>query len=193
MIPRPIIEDKPALQAAALTHYMGDRLRAGSIDIHSAFQLNHEAVRIRRLCYRQPAWGHSLYISGLYSMFMHALTARALRCDEQMKIAEDWFLEDLPLLREKRKHPLVDRLEQGRALFYDHDFLQLLADTRRMYHERTLDEELGPYHVTVFPYDYAVPEQELLFPGTCSEFDRTIPLDSEIEAILVELLTGVWS
>ena len=193
MIQRPPIEEKPALQAASLDQYIADRLREGSIDLHSAFQLSHEAIRIGRFRYRQPAWGHSLYISGLYSIFMHCLTARALGCAEQTKIAEDWFVEDLPLLKEKRKHHFVDRLTQGRDLLYDPKFLQILAGMRRKYYEQSLKEDDGPYHVTVFPYDYVAPEQELLWPGTCSGFDRTIPLDSEVEAILVELLTGVWA
>ncbi len=199
MIPaRPIIEEKPALQADSLNQYIADRLRSGSLDIPSAFQLHHEAVRIERFSYRQPAWGHSLYIGGLYQIYMHALTGRALGCADQARMAEDWFIEDIPLLRDDRPHHFRKRLTAGRALFQDRNFLQLLADMRRDCGEKvlrgeSLDEDQAPYHFDLFPYEFAAPEQEVLWPGTCPEFDRNVPPDREVEDILVELLTGVWA
>src|SRR6516225_4068410 len=124
-VTRPKIEDNPALQAGGLTYYISDRLRSGSLDIHSAFQLHHEAVRIERFSYRQPAWGHKLYIRGLYKIIMHSLTGRALGCMEQAKIAEDWFVEDVPLLRDQTHHPVVDRLKADKAQFHNRGLLQL--------------------------------------------------------------------
>lgn len=189
-------EENPALQAGSLNQYISDRLRENSIDIHSAFQLHHEAIRVERFSYRQAAWGHSLSILGIYNIFMHGLTARAFGCIEQARIAEGWFVDDIPFLREKRQHHLADRLEQGKQLFYDSDFLQLLADNRRYLHDQMARGDYGddePYQIQVFPFDYAVPEQELLWPGTCPEFDRSILLDSEVENILVKLLTGIWA
>lgn len=191
----PRIEEKPALQADSLNLYIHARLRSASIDIHSAFQLHHEAVRFGRLSYRQPAWGQKLYLRGIIQILMHGLTAHALGCIDQAKITEDWFIEDLPLLREIRPHYIGDQLNQGRQLFHDDNFIRLLADTRRLCNEKSLrGEDLpdGPYHFDVFPYDYAVPEQELLFPGTCLEFDKTAPFDPDVEAILVKLLTSTW-
>lgn len=127
---------------------------------------------------------------------MHCLTARALGCADQTKIAEDWFVQDISLLREKRTHHLVDRLAQGRELLYDREFLLLLADKRRRCKEQIQEDSFwdeGPYPIQVFPYEFAEPEQELLHPGTRPEFDRSVPLDSEVEAIMVELLSGEWA
>jgi hypothetical protein len=197
-VTRPKISEKPAVQAVELNFYISDRLRSGSIDIHSAFQLHHEAVRIERFSYRQPAWGHRLYLHGLHKIFMHGLTAHALGCKEQAALVEDWFIEDTPLLREDRPHHFGDRVASGKSLFQDRSFLQLLADMRRTCDERLLqggclDEDQVPYHFSEFPYSFAAPEQELLWPGTCPEFDRNAPFDHEVEEILVELLTGIWA
>ena len=135
---RPRIEENPALQADSLSQYIAERLRSGSLEIHSAFQLHHEAVRIERLSYRQPAWGLKLYLHGHYELFMYGLTAHALGCKEQAATAEDWFVEDTPLLREHRPHHFGDRLTCARSLFRDRGFLQLLADMRRSCGERLL-------------------------------------------------------
>src|SRR4051812_44322820 len=120
---RPRIEEHPLLQSDSLTQYLANRLRTVSIDLHSAFQLHHEAVRIRRFGYRQRAWSHTLITSELYALFMHCLTARALGCVEEMQMAERWFLEDALLLRETRRHHFADRLPQAHALLYDKEFL----------------------------------------------------------------------
>jgi hypothetical protein len=122
---------------------------------------------------------------------MHCLTARALGCLEEMQMAERWFLEDAPLLRETRRHHFTDRLPQAHALLYDKEFLKLLAQMRCTW-ERLPDDD-GPYHCECFPWDHFAPEQELLNPGSCAGFDRSVPLDADVEEILVELLTGPWA
>lgn len=178
------------LQAGDLDQYIAGRLlREKSLDVHSAFQLNHESVRIRRYAYRQRAWGQHLYTLDLYKLFMHCLVARALGCNDQLLIAEKWFEEDIPFLCQHRPHHFTDRLHQRRALLYDSEFLHSLSIIRR--NKAKLDYDDSPFHFQVFPYDFAA-EEELLSPGSHREFNRTIQLDPEVEAILVELLTGVW-
>ena len=190
---RPRIEDHPLMQSDSLNQYIGDRLfRAKDINFYSAFELHHEAVRIRRFGYHQPAWEFHLGIRDLYALFMHCLTARALGCTDQTKLAEQWFEEDIPFLREKRDHHFASRLSQGKALLYDTAFLQKLADMRTRDRQKPLPWDGRPYHVDVFPGHTAGPEEELLHPGTQPIFDRNLPLDPEVEAIIVELATGPW-
>lgn len=190
-IARPKISDNPAVQSNDLNRYIADRLlRERSLDVHSAFQLKFESIRIGRNAYRQPAWGHSLYTGQLCELFMLCLTARALGCAEETPIAEKWFGEDIPFLKESTSHYFTDRISSGRELLYETKFLQLLNQMRSESDE--LDYDSGPFHFDFFPYHYA-PEQELLSPGSCPEFNRNLPLDPEVEAILVELLSDVWS
>jgi hypothetical protein len=188
---RPSIDENPRVQAGALSDYVSDRIHAGDINLYSAFQLQHEAVRIHRLSYRQPSWGWTVGIRDLQMIFMLALTARALRCDQQAKIAEDWFMEDIAFLDEKRKHHFTERLADGKKLFTDRRFLEQLATIRRDYDN--ISDVDGPFHVEVFPYDFAEPEQEILNPGSRQEFKHSGVMDSEVEEILVEVLTGKWA
>lgn len=190
---RPRIEDHPLMQSDSLNQYIGDRLlRTKDINFYSAFELNHEAVRIRRFGYHQPAWEFRLYLRDLYHLFMHCLTARALGCADYTKAAEQWFEEDIPFLRENREHHFGSRLAEGKALLYNTAFLRELADMRERERQKPLPWDGRPYHVDVFPYDCAAPEEELLQPGSQPIFDRNAPVDPEVEAIIVELVRGPW-
>ena len=194
---RPRVEGSPAVQSDALKIYISSRMRAGSLDLHSAFQLEYEATRIGRFAYRQPAWGHHLYLHGFFAMFMLGLTARALKCDGQFDVIKRWYSEDLPLLKESRRHLLADHLHLAEELFCDSSFLHEIAKVRRVCLEniatgKEIPDELDPSVLSVFPYDYAAPEAELLRPGTCKMFDRNVPLDAEVEELLVELGSTDW-
>lgn len=153
-IARPKVSDNPAMQSGDLDQYIADRLlRESSLDLHSAFQLKFESVRIGRSTYRQPAWGQSLYTGQLCELFMLCLTARALGCADQTQVAEKWFGEDIPFLRGSTDHYFTDRISSGRELLYDTEFLQLLSKMRG---ERDkLDYDLGPFHFDFFPYHHA--------------------------------------
>jgi hypothetical protein len=190
-VPRPKSDDNPRVQAGALTRYVSDRIHAGDIDLYSAFQLAHEAVRIHRFSYRQSSWGWTVGIRDLQMTYMLTLTARGLGCSQQAEIAEAWFMEDIPLLDEKRKHHFTEGLADGKKLLTDRRFLEQLGAIRRDY-DRISDDD-GPFHVEVFPYDFAEPEQEVLNPGSRQEFKHSGSIDSEIEEVLVELLTGKWA
>ena len=88
-ISRPKVSKNPAVQACDLDHYIASRLhQERSLDLHSAFQLQFESIRIGSNAYSQHAWGHKLYTRQLYELFMLCLTARALGCSDQMKTAE---------------------------------------------------------------------------------------------------------
>lgn len=172
-------------------YYTSSRLRDGSVSLYSAFLLAHEALRIGRNGYLQPSWNNSLSISGLLRIYVHCLTARAFRADRMATIAEAWLVNDASHLREHRPHFFTDRLSDGCALATDDTFLQLLSEMRRQYD--SLNDDDGPFHVEVFPWQYAAPERELLIPGSQPDFCNTTPIDREVEDLLAELRTGQWA
>lgn len=188
---RPEICDHPLIQSDDLLHYISDRLRDGKVNLYSAFLLSHEALRIGRNGYLQPAWNYNLSISGLLRIFMHCLTARAFRADRMATIAEDWLVNDASHLHEHRPHFFSDQLSDGSALTRNSAFLQSLSEMRGQYD--SLDDDDGPFHVEVFPWHYAAPERELLIPNSQPEFRNTTPVDAEIEDLIVDLCAGQWA
>lgn len=188
---RPEISDHPLIQADDLHFYISDRLRDGSVDLYSAFLLAHEALRIGRNGYLEPAWNHNLSISGLLRVFMHSLTARAFGAAALATIAEDWFINDISHLHERRPHFFTDRLSEGPALITKREFLQSLFEMRE--HYDSLNDDDGPFHVEVFPWHHATPEGELLLPGSQPEFRRSGSVDAEVEDLIAELCAGKWA
>lgn len=184
---RPQNCDHLLIQADELSIYISGRLRDGGVNLYSAFLLEHEAVRIHRNGYLQSAWNHRLSISGLLRIYMNCLTARAFHADKMAAVAEDWFSDDISRLQKRRPHFFTDRLSEGRALITNGAFLQLLSEMRDRYD--SLNDDEGPFHVEVFPWDYAAPERELLKPGSQPQFRQTSPIDPEIEDLIVELCT----
>lgn len=125
------------------------------------------------------------------------MTARALKCNGQFDIIKRCYSEDLSLLKEARPHLLADHLHLGGEIFGDTSFLHQIAEMRRVCLEKLADnkpipDRLHPSVLTVFPFDYAAPEAELLRPGTCEVFDKNLPLDKEVEELLVELGSTDW-
>ncbi|MFN9878015.1 MAG: hypothetical protein ACK53V_17120 [Planctomycetota bacterium] len=106
------------------------------------------------------------------------------------RVAEEWFLNDIHLLTESRRHFLADRLSDGGALVSNQQFLQSLSEMRTAFD--SLPDDDGPYHVEVFPWHYAAPERELLAPGSQPEFRRTDAVDSEVEDLIMKLCCGKW-
>ncbi|MCE2801761.1 MAG: hypothetical protein ACK56J_06370 [Planctomycetota bacterium] len=188
--PQPDICDHPLIQADDLWLYVSDRLRSATVDLYSAFLVAHEALRIGRNGYLQAAWNYHLSISGLLQIYMHCLTARAFHADAMARVAEEWFLNDIHLLTESRRHFLADRLSDGGALVSNQQFLQSLSEMRTAFD--SLPDDDGPYHVEVFPWHYAAPERELLAPGSQPEFRRTDAVDSEVEDLIMKLCCGKW-
>ncbi len=62
-------EENPLLVEMDITNFVSDGLRNRSLPLYSAYLLELEAVRIGRLGYLQPAWGRSLSIFGVLTMF----------------------------------------------------------------------------------------------------------------------------
>ncbi|TWT75784.1 hypothetical protein CA13_73570 [Planctomycetes bacterium CA13] len=188
---RPKICDHPLVQADDLRFYVSDRLRDDNIDLYSAFLLAHEALRIGRNGYLQPAWNYNLSISGLLRIFTHCLAARAFRADSMAMTAETWLVNDASHLQEHRPHFFTDRLSEGRALITDGTFLESLSQMREQYD--SLNDDDGPFHLEVFPWHYAAPERELLIPHSQARFRNTTPVDPEVSDLIADLRRGQWA
>lgn len=181
----PDLDSHPAICADNIRFYVSDRLKAGTINLYSAYLLMHEALRLGRRCYTQPAWKHTLGITGLLQIYYDYLTGTALGCQGEASEAAEWFISDLALLHERRPHFLVNRLSQGTALLEDKSFFALLSNLRR--DRECLSDDDGPFPTEVFPYDYASPERELLTPGSEAPFHGIHDLDSESSDLYVQL------
>lgn len=180
----------PLIQADTLSQYIARRLSAGNLDLYSAFLLAHEATRIRRYGYLQPAWRYQLSISGLLRIYMLGVTATAFQIEGVVSVARHWLMNDIALLVEKRPHFFTDRIGKI-ELFTDIPFLTTLSDMRDQY--ASLPDDEGPYHVEVFPWDDASPERELIRPNSQPAFNNTRNIDPEVETLLVELATSQWA
>ena len=181
----PELQSNPGLNASHITWYVTDRLRAGSINLYSAYLLMHEALRFERETYTQPAWKQRMRISQLLRIYYDVLTGRALGCTSEADEAAEWFIADAPLLQELRPHFLADRRGDGLALLSDGDFYKKLSDLRQRFN--SLSDESGPFPPEVFPFDFAAPERELLESGSQAQFKRPQELDQETSDFYVQL------
>ena len=159
----PEISDHPLIMADDLRFYISRRLKTGDLDLHSAFLLLHEAVRIGRIGYLQSAWGKELSISGLLRIYMNGLMASAFGITAVIEKSREWLVNDMKLLASDRKHYFTSEMRKLK-LFNDVDFLKQLSDIRQNY--ETLNDDNGPYHTECFPWHYAAPERELLDPNS---------------------------
>ena len=185
----PEICDHPLIQADDLRFYISRRLKAGNLDLYSAFMLSHEATRIGRLGYLQSAWGHELSISGLLKIYMNGLTATAFGVNGIVDKSRDWFAHDMDLLAETRTHFFTSAMRDI-DVFDDTGFLTTLCKMRDNYNN--LPDDDGPYHNEFFPWHYASPERHLLDPKSNSDFIVPKSLDPEIESLIIDLNIGKW-
>ena len=97
----PSSDPHPGICAGRIGRYVLARLRADSTNFYSAYLLMHEALRLERRCYTQPAWGQSLHVSGLLRIYYDFLTATALGCPAEVAEAAEWFVSDVAFLRQR--------------------------------------------------------------------------------------------
>lgn len=187
-IPAPEITEHPGVCSANIRFHVTDRLRDGEINLYSASLLAHEALRLERQCFVQPAWKRQVRISSLLAFFLDHLTAKAFGSDAEAAESAAWFVECVPLLQEKRPHFLTSRMTgTGEALLADRGFYEQLADLRSRFD--TLSDDDGPYPQEVFPYYFAAPESELLVPGSQPAFQGGRELDDLSAEIYIKLQT----
>ena len=176
-------ETNPLIVADDVGIFVSNALREKSISLFSAFLLNQDVLRLRRIGYRQPAWSHQFSISSLLALYMQYLCGLAIGEDGISRSVASWLREDFPLLGDKREHfvkqhladlsnfePTVERLEELAAIRSGYDALR---------------DDAGPYHTEVFPYDYYSPEDVLLGRST-DEVEK-----SGIEPVVEELMLAI--
>ena len=182
-------EKNPLIISDNINYVVSDGLREGSFNLYSAFLLNHECIRIKRFGYYQTAWHYSLSISGGVAIYMHYLCARAFDSTKMANVVLQWLVEDLPMLKQNRKHYIIDELLKELEPIPSTKWLDILSETRNNYDN--LSDDDGPYHNEVFPYDYAVPEAHLLGePDRGDFFNKQI--DSDIEELLINISISDW-
>ena len=181
----PELQPNPGINAGQITWYVTDRMRAGTIHLYPAYLLMHEALRFKRLSYTQPAWKQRLGISGLLGIYFDWLTGKALGCHAEADESAAWFVADIPLLQEKRKHFFTDRLHQGSGLLSDASFHRELSALREQ--NDSLSDDDGPWPTEVFPFHFAAPERELLEPGSQPQFSAGQEMDPETSDFYIQL------
>lgn len=186
----PDTESNPLRVVVEIGFYVSAGLRDGSLCLRSAFLLNHEAIRVRRMAYLQPAWRHDLSISGLLAIYMQRLVAVATGESAVARSATAWLVEDAPKLARRRPHYLADHILAAPGNEPTEQILLEMSRVRREYEH--LSDDDGPYHTEVFPYDEMAPEEILLSHDPLRPFEVD-DLEPEVERLLVSLGTGRWA
>ena len=127
------IESNPSTQAFEVRRVVARGLRDGTLTLYEGYQLQCEAIRIDRIAYTQSAWGRQLSISGLLSIVMHAISAKAFGLHDAANGYEQWYVDDFHLLGERRPHFLTDAYSGIAGWLTDRDFLRLLNTMRVSY------------------------------------------------------------
>ena len=176
-------ESNPLIVADAIRFFISDGLRDESISLYSAFLLNQDELRLRRMGYRQPAWRSRLSLSGVLALYMQYLFGLAVGEADVTRTVASWLEEDIPLLGEKRKHYICGYLAGLPAIEPSREQLIELSKIRSRY--EVLSDDDGPYHTEVFPYDYFSPEDVLLGRSPASVKAGTI--EPEVESLMLAI------
>jgi len=153
-------ENNPLIVADEISIFISDGLREGAISLYSGFLLNQEELSLRRLGYRQAAWGHDFSLSGVLRLYMQYLFSLVAAETTVTRVLINWLQEDLPLLREDRDHYVKKHLVTVPVSGPTRELLEELSEIRSNYQK--LSDDSGPFHNEVFPYDYCSPEDILL-------------------------------
>lgn len=176
-------EENPLIVADEVGIFVSDALRDERISLHSAFLLNQDVLRIRRLAYRQPAWQYQLSLSGVLALFMQYLFGLAIEESNVTETVAAWLHEDLPYLGDKRGHYIRKYLNHLTAAKPSEEQLIELSEIRSQY--ATLADEDGPFHTEVFPYDYFSPEDALL--GRSVALLKRGTIEPDVEELMLRI------
>lgn len=175
-------EINPLIISNKIGYYISDGLRDGSLNLYSAYLLNHEYIRVRRFGYIQNSWNYDLSISGIIAIFMHYLCSLVFEEDNISNAVASWLKEDILLLKENRSHYITDILKVNIDLIQTHGILEKLSGVRKNYDK--LSDDNGPYHNEVFPFHYGSPEDALLKRHENKQFIALGSIFSWISTIL---------
>ena len=121
---------------------------------------------------------------------MQYLCALAFKETTTAKIVKEWLQTDLFILKEKRHNYIVSKLYDNKDLSLNNDWLKELSLVRKQY--ETLSDDNGPYHIEVFPCDYASPEDALLGVPAAELFFKDKTISPFTEDLLVAISVSQW-
>ena len=162
-------------------------MRNKRISLYSAFLLNQDELSLRRVGYRQPAWRHSLSLSGVLALYMQYLFSLAIGEHNVSRTVQVWLEKDVSLLKSKRAHYIKKYLAHLSSGEPPKDQLLEMSGIRSRYEH--LSDDDGPYHTEVFPYDYYSPEDVLL--GKSDACVERSGIEPEVEQLM--LAVSSWS
>jgi hypothetical protein len=182
-------ELNPLIVSNKIKRFVSSGLKDGTLNLYSAYSLNLEAIRIKRLGYHQSAWNYHLPISGIIALYMHYLCSLAFEDSTVSEIVMTWLKEDMILLKENRRHYITDILKKNIEPIPSDKWLEKLSSVRLNYD--SLSDDDGPYHNEEFPYHYASPEGALLKKKEREKFQKRI-VSPLVEDIIVSINLSKW-
>jgi len=182
-------ESNPLIVSNKIRRFISAGLKDGTLNLYSAYMLNLEAIRIKRLGYHQAAWNYRLSISGIIALYMQYLCSLAYDDRQVAKTVMSWLKEDITLLKENRAHYITDSLKRNLEIIPSKSWLEKLSSVRLNYDE--LSDNDGPYHNEEFPFHYASPEDALLNKPESEKFTKE-KIGPLVEELIVSINLSKW-
>ncbi|BDU27619.1 MULTISPECIES: hypothetical protein [unclassified Flavobacterium] len=152
--------NNPLLVANKISYFISDALRENTINLFEAYLLNLEEIKIRRIGYIQLSWNVNIQIRTCLAIINQLILAYYFGNIETIEMLKRWGLEAFNLNKEKRSHYIMDEYELFLNIKNSDNLLRELLKVRNNYNH--LNDDLGPYHIEVFPYHFYSPEKILL-------------------------------
>jgi hypothetical protein len=173
----------PLLIANKISYFISDAFRENQITLYEAYVLNLEIIKLNRISYTQPAWNRNVRISTCLTILNQYLLAKIFDNSEGAKMLEKIALDAFEVNKEKRPHYIMDQYKSYFETNNIEKLLQELLDIRNNY--GNLSDDVGPYHIEIFPYHFYSPEKILLEKS--NSLNQII--SKEVENILIYLNT----
>lgn len=170
----------PLLIRNKINVFLADMLRGGRMGLYEAYLVHSESLRFERQGVVQPAWNFRCGISCCLAFLNQKLLADVFAERESAEKFKTWALEVYSKNEEKRSHYIADRFSNFLDAKNDPGLLNELIKVRHEYNK--LSDDLGPFHIEVFPYHFFSPEELL---NESQPIDKCV--SEEIEALVVKL------
>jgi hypothetical protein len=174
--------EHPALIANKIGIFISDMLKVNLINLYEAYLLNFEEIKFRRNSYIALGWNGRVKISICLAILNQRLLAKIFNDEDVYGLLWEWGIEAMKLNSEKRPHYIMDRYNVFLDLRDSSELLKELLKIRMNY--QSLNDNEGPFHIEVFPYNFYSPEK-ILLENEYNVYDKTI--DKKIENLIIEL------
>lgn len=152
-------EVNPIIKADEISHFIIEALRQNEISLYESYVMNFEVIKYLYLGYTQPAWCRNVRISTCLTFLNQVLLASVF---DDMPAGDR--LKQMALIiykanKENRKHYIMDKYMLFLDAANDLHLLNELNEVREKY--EFIDDNAGPFHTEVYPYDFFSPERIL--------------------------------